>query len=105
MYPAKKLGYTYEEIKKRKHLASNMTLENAIRMGYVVNPKLIYCKYDLISSGKMDELRAKIEMIEDESQRAKKLQNYNELRTKLNNEIDAAIGEEAKKKLEEDYNF
>ena len=32
---AKKLGYTDEEISKRKHLASNMTLENAIRMGYV----------------------------------------------------------------------
>ena len=55
---------TDEEIRKRKHLASNMTLENAIRMGYVVNPKLVYCKYDLISSGKMDELRAKIDEIE-----------------------------------------
>lgn len=63
---ARKLGYTEEEIKKRKHIASNMTLENAIRMGYVVNPKIVYCKYDLISSGKMDELRAKIDEIEDE---------------------------------------
>ncbi len=99
---AKKLGYTDEEIKQRKHLASNMTLENAIRMGYVVNPKLVYCKYDLISSGKMDELRAKIDSIEDESKRAEELQKYNELRQKLNREIDAEIGEEARKKLEED---
>ena len=99
---AKKLGYTDKEIKQRKHLASNMTLENAIRMGYVVNPKLVYCKYDLISSGKMDELRANIDEIEDEAKRAEELQKYNELRTKLNNEIDAEIGEEARKKLEEE---
>ena len=99
---AKKLGYTDEEIKRRKHLASNMTLENAIRMGYVVNPKLVYCKYDLISSGKMDELRAKIDDIEDEGKRAEELQKFNELRAKLNKEIDDEIGEEARKKIEED---
>ena len=98
---AKKLGYTDEEVKQRKHLASNMTLENAIRMGYVVNPKLVYCKYDLISSGKMDELRAKIDDIEDETKRAKELQKYNELRQKLNREIDDEIGEDARKQLEE----
>ena len=99
---AKKLGYTDEEIGQRKHLASNMTLENAIRMGYVVNPKLVYCKYDLISLGKMDELRAKIDDIEDENKRAEELQKYNELRQKLNKEIDEEIGEEARKKLEEE---
>ena len=99
---AKKLGYTDEEVKQRKHLASNMTLENAIRMGYVVNPKLVYCKYDLISSGKMDELRAKIDDIEDESKRAEELQKYNELRQKLNREIDDEIGEDARKQLEEE---
>ena len=98
---AKKLGYTDEEVKQRKHLASNMTLENAIRMGYVVNPKLVYCKYDLISSGKMDELRAKIDDIEDESKRAEELQKYNELRQKLNRKIDDEIGEDARKQLEE----
>ncbi len=98
---AKKLGYTDEEVKQRKHLASNMTLENAIRMGYVVNPKLVYCKYDLISSGKMDEVRAKIDDIEDESKRAEELQKYNELRQKLNREIDDEIGEDARKQLEE----
>ena len=99
---AKKLGYTDEEVKQRKHLASNMTLENAIRMGYVVNPKLVYCKYDLISSGKMDELRAKIDDIEDEAKRTEELQKYNELSSKLNREIDAEIGKEARKQLEEE---
>ena len=97
---AKKLGYTDEEVKQRNHLASNMTLENAIRMGYVVNPKLVYCKYDLISSGKMDELRAKIDDIEDESRRAEELQKYNELRQRLNREIDDEIGEDARKNLD-----
>ena len=99
---AQKLGYADEEIKQRKHLASNMTLENAIRMGYVVNPKLVYCKYDLISSGKMDELKAKIDEIEDENIREEELQKYNDLRAKLNKEIDAELGEEVRKKLEED---
>ena len=98
---AKKLGYTENEIEQRKHLASNMTLENAIRMGYIVNPKLVYCKYDLISSGKIDELKAKIDGIEDEARRNEELQKYNELREKLNIEIDAEIGEEARKQLEE----
>ena len=99
---AKKLGYTDEEIRNRKHLASNMTLENAIRMGYVVNPKLVYCKYDLISSGKMDEIRAKIDDIEDEVKKAEELKKYNKIRAKLNKEIDDEIGEETRKKLEED---
>ena len=79
-----------------------MTLENAIRMGYVVNPKLVYCKYDLIASGKMDELREKIDSIEDESGKVEELQKYNKLRKKLNEDIDKEIGEEARKKLEEE---
>ena len=99
---AKKLGYTDKEIKDGKHRASNLTLETAIRLGYVVNPKLVYCKYDLISSGKMDELREKIDNIEDEGKRAEELQKYNELRAKLNKEIDNEMGEDARKKLEED---
>lgn len=99
---AKKLGYTDEEIKKRKHIASNMTLENAIRIGYVVNPKLVYCKYDLISSGKMDELKLMINDIEDEVKKEEELEKYNKLREKLNKEIDEEIGEEARKKLEEE---
>ena len=99
---AKKFGYTDKEIKDGKHRASNLTLETAIRLGYVVNPKLVYCKYDLISSGKMDELREEIDDIEDEGKRAEELQKYNELRAKLNKEIDDEIGEDARKKLEED---
>ena len=99
---ARKLGYTDEEMKQRKHLASNMTLENAIRMGYVVNPKIVYCKYDLISSGQMEKLRAKIDNIEDDTKRAEELQKYYELRARLNKEIDAEIGEEGRKKLEEE---
>ncbi len=99
---ARKLGCTEKEIKQRKHLASDMTLENAIRMGYVVNPKVVYCKYDLISSSKMDDLRAKIDDIEDETKKEEELKRYNELRNKLNNEIYAEIGEKARKKLEED---
>ena len=99
---AKKLGYTEEEVKQGKHIASNMTLENAIRMGYVVNPKLVYCKYDLIASGKMDRLIEKIEGIEDQTKKAEEIKKYFDLRTKLNEDIDKEIGEEARKKLEEE---
>ena len=96
---ARKLGYTDDEIKHRKHIASNMTLENAIRMGYVVNPKLVYCKYDLITSGKLDQLKEKIEIIEDESKKAEELEIYNELKSKVNREIDDEIEETARKHL------
>ena len=86
-------------LKYRKHIASNMTLENAIRMGYVVNPKLVYCKYDLITSGKLDQLKEKIEIIEDESKKAEELEIYNELKSKVNREIDDEIEETARKHL------
>ena len=99
---AEMLGYTNKDAVSGKHIAMNMSLTNAIRMGLIVNPKLVSCKYDLISSRKMDELRAKIDDIEDENKRAEELQRYNELRANLNREIDDEIGEEARKKLEED---
>ena len=99
---ARKLGYTDEEIKSRKHIASNMTLENAIRMGYVVNPKIVYCKYDLITSGKLNQLKEKIENIDDESKKSEEIKKYNELKTKISKEIDEEIGEEARKNLEEE---
>ena len=99
---ARKLGYTDEEIKQRKYLASNMTLENAIRMGYVVNPKLVYSKYDLISSGKLDELKEEIDEIEDKEQRTEKLEKYNKVKAELIEEIDKEIGKEARIKLEQE---
>ena len=99
---AKKLGYTDEEIKQRKYLAYNMALENAIRMGYVVNPKLVYSKYDLISSGKLDELKEEIDEIEDKEQRTEKLEKYNKVKAELIEEIDKEIGKEARIKLEQE---
>ena len=99
---AKKLGYTDAEIEERRHIAANITLENAIRMGYVVNPKIVYCKYDLISSGKMNELKTKIDGIEDEGKRREELEKYNKLLKTLNSEIDNELGEETRKKLEEE---
>lgn len=99
---ALKLGYSENEIKQREHLASNINLEEAIKLGYVVNPKIVYCKYDLISSGKMDELKEEIESTRNQESREEKLREYYKLRNKLNSEIDAEIGEEARKKLEEE---
>ena len=38
---AKHFGYTNEEIIRHKHLSINMELEEAIRLGYVTNPKIV----------------------------------------------------------------
>ncbi len=99
---ARKLGYSEDKINEGKHLASNMPLENAIRMGYVVNPLILCCKYALISSGKMSRMKQRIENIEDENKRNEELNKYYELERKINQEIDEEYGEDFRKKLEED---
>ena len=99
---ARKLGYTEEEIKKRKYLASNMSLESAIKMGYVVNPKVVFSKYEFITSGKMQRLKEEAEEIVDENIRKRKLSEYEDLEKRLIKEIDEEIGEEKRKQLEEE---
>ena len=80
---AQKLGYTNREAVSGKHIAMNMNLTNAIRMGLVVNPKLVSCVYNLKSDGSLDELKDNIEQIEDIEDRNKKLEEYEALRRKI----------------------
>ena len=83
---AQKLGYTNREAVSGKHIAMNMNLTNAIRMGLVVNPKLVSCVYNLKSDGSLDELKENIEQIEDIEDiedRNKKLEEYEALRRKI----------------------
>ena len=80
---AQKLGYTNREAVSGKHIAMNMNLTNAIRMGLVVNPKLVSCVYNLKSDGSLDELKENIEQIEDIEDRNQKLEEYEALRRKI----------------------
>ena len=82
---AQKLGYTNREAVSGKHIAMNMSLTNAIRMGLVVNPKLVSCAYSLKTDGSLDELKDKIDQIEDIQDRNEKLEEYEALRRNVEN--------------------
>ena len=80
---ALKLGYTQEEINTNMHIAINIDLINAIRLGLVVNPKLVTCEYTLKTNGTMENLLEKINSMENENERKEKLEQYEKLRRKL----------------------
>ena len=80
---AKKLGYTEEEIKAEKHIATKIELKEAIQLGMVVNPKVVSCEYNLLTDGSMENLAEQINEIEDENERKKKLEQYDKLRKNL----------------------
>lgn len=82
---AQRLGYTNREAVSGKHVAINMSLTNAIRMGLVVNPKLVSCAYSLKTDGSLDELKDKIDQIEDIQDRNDKLEEYEALRRNVEN--------------------
>ena len=82
---AQRLGYTNREAVSGKHIAMNMSLTNAIRMGLVVNPKLVSCAYSLKTDGSLDELKDKIDQIEDIQDRNEKLEEYEALRRNVEN--------------------
>ena len=80
---AEKLGYTNEEAVSGKHIAMNMSLTNAIRMGLVVNPKLVSCLYGLKDYGDLSRLKEKIEKIENIELKNEKLEQYETLRKNI----------------------
>ena len=80
---AKKLGYTDEEIRAEKHIATKIELKEAIQLGMVVNPKVVSCEYNLLTDGSMKNLAEQINEIEDENERKKKLEQYDRLRKNL----------------------
>ena len=57
---AKKLGYTEEEIKAEKHIATKIELKEAIQLGMVVNPKIVSCEYNVLTDGTMENLKEEI---------------------------------------------
>lgn len=82
---AQKLGYTNREALSGKHIAMNMSLINAIRMGLVVDPKLVSCAYSLKTDGSLDRLKGKINQIEDIQDRNEKLEECESLRKNVEN--------------------
>jgi len=84
-YFAKKYGYTDEEIIKGKHLAINMSIIDAIRLGIIPNPKVINCEYSLITSGTLDELRVSIDDIANEEVKTNSIKKYEKLRREVEN--------------------
>ena len=78
-------AYTEEEVKAGKHIAMNMDLIEAIRLGIVVNPKIVSCEYNIIHGGTLEKLLQRINEIEDETKKTELMQKYENLRGKLSN--------------------
>ena len=57
-----------------------MDLPEAIRLGYVVNPKVLNCEYSLITGGDLEQLKLSIDDIQDENIKGEKLKKYEYLR-------------------------
>ena len=66
---AKKFGYSDEDIKNNNHLAYNLDLIDAIKAGYVMNPKIVQCEYNLINDGSLERLLEKVNEITDADKR------------------------------------
>ena len=75
---AERFGYTEEEIKLHKHLAINMDLNEAIRLGYVINPKVVECDYNLESE--LESLQEKINSVTDEEEKKVLIKRFDKLR-------------------------
>ena len=85
-YWAEYFGYIKEEIIQNKHLAYNMDVNQAIQAGYLANPKVVNCEYNLLNeSGEIDELLKLLNEVTDEEERKKLLEKYNKLRRELLN--------------------
>ena len=80
---AKKLGYTDEEIKNEDYMAMKLDLVDAIKMGIIVNPKLVACAYNLINEGRLENLLEKINSIDDEAEKKYYKEKYEILRRSI----------------------
>ena len=78
-YWARYFGYTDEEIELNKHLAINETLESAIKVGLLPNPKFINCLYSYKSDGTLDEMYENISMLDDGEKKSKAFSKYEQL--------------------------
>ena len=82
---AERLGYTNQEAVKGKHVAMDLSLTNAIRLGLVVHPKLVSCAYTLKTDGSLTRLKEEIGKIEDIEEKNERLDEYEKFRRNLEN--------------------
>ena len=81
---AKHFGYTNEEIIRHKHLSINMELEEAIRLGYVTNPKIVNCAYSLGENNTLlDNLLEQLQQAPDSERKVKCLKKFDKLRKRV----------------------
>ena len=79
-YWARYYGYSDEEIIKGHHIAINMDLVEAIRLGYVVNPRVVNCEYSLISDGSLEDIKLSVDDVKDETLKSELSKKYELLR-------------------------
>ena len=81
---ALRLGFTEQEIKNRKHIAKKMDLIDAIRLGIVVNPKIVECEYNLKNDNETwRSLLETIEQMDDGPEKEEYQRKYDKLRNKI----------------------
>ena len=81
---ALKLGYTEEQVKNGEHIAKKMDLIDAIRLGIVVNPRIVECEYNLKNdTERWENLLEKIKGMDDGPEKDEYIKKYEELRKKL----------------------
>ena len=80
---ALKLGYTKEEIQNREHIAINMDLLDAIKLGLVVNPKIVNCEYTIKDDKRLENLFETINSMENEEEKKKAQAKYETLRKNI----------------------
>ena len=99
-YWANYFGYTEEEIVKHDHLASNMDLEEGIKLGYVVNPKVVTSKYlSLKQNGILENIKEKVENEKDQNTKNSYERIYQHMRRKVMNaeNVEQLLGNNIKK--------
>lgn len=81
---ASQLGFNESEIINQHHIAMHLDLLDAIRLGIVINPKIVNCEYILNNNGFMDNLLEKINSVKDDNFKNQYLKKFDELRKKIN---------------------
>ena len=99
-YWANYFGYTEEEIERHDHLAANIDLEEGIKLGYVVNPKVVTSKYlSLKQDGLLENIKEAIEKEKDPNKKSAYERTYQHMRRKVMDaeNIEQLLGDNIKK--------
>ena len=83
-YWARYFGYTEEEIIAEDHFSYNMDVNQAILLGYLTNPRVVNCEYNLLNSqGEIEELLNMINTLPEGDKKEKIKTKYRDLRKVL----------------------